>query len=121
MGGLNALPRVSHPERSAITRIMKKACQSCSSGVVRYIRKDMPHPMPVIFLALGGIFFAMVYGSSQPSIYQCDSCKAVFKKRSILSTLMLPILWVYLLVYACIVLGIIFIVGALIWGAITGG
>jgi len=98
-------------------KIMEKICPNCSSEKVTYIRKDMPYPTPVIFLVLGGILFAMIYGSSRPGIYQCNICESTFKRHSIDSILMQPFLWVYLLFYACIVIAIVFVVSMLIWEA----
>ena len=97
---------------------MKKVCRNCSSDDVNYIRKDMLYPTPVIFLALGGVLFSMVYGLSRPGIHKCNNCKETFKRHSIDSILMQPFLWVYLLFYICIVITIVFEVGLLIWQAI---
>lgn len=98
--------------------IIMKVCPNCSSEKTTYIRQDMPYPTPVVFLALGGVFFAVIYGSSRRGIYQCNSCKETFKKHSIVSILTQPLLWLYLLFYACIVIAVGFTVVMLIWDAI---
>ena len=72
----------------------------------------MPQPTPVIFLALGGAVFAMVYGSSRPWIYQCEACEEVFKKHSLSTRMSQPILWFYVLIYVIFVSLILLAIGA---------
>jgi len=97
---------------------MAKLCSHCSSTDTKYIKKDMPSPTPVVFLVLGGLFFAMIYGSSQPDVYRCISCKETFRKRSFLSLAMLPFLWLYLLIYGCIVITVVCLICMAIIGSI---
>ena len=75
----------------------------------------MPSPTPVVFLALGGVVFSVIYGSSRPWIIQCSDCNEVFKKHSFLSILMQPFFWLYIVVYTCMVIGILFLVGAMMF------
>ena len=94
---------------------MKKPCPDCSSKNVKYIRKDMPQPTPVVFLALGGIIFSMIYGSSRPWIIQCSDCKTVYKRHSFFTILAQPFFWLYMLFYAAVVLGLLFVIAMLIF------
>lgn len=97
---------------------MVKKCPNCSSDRIAYIGKYMTYPTPVVFLALGGLLFPMVYGSSRRGIYQCSDCKKIFKRHSIGSILMQPLLWAFFLIFTCIFVSVIFVIGMLIRDAI---
>ena len=61
---------------------MNKICPACGSRNLKYLRKDNPAISPVIMLALGGVLFSMIYGSSRPWIVKCEDCGEVFTKHT---------------------------------------
>ena len=83
---------------------------------MEYLRKDMPQPTPVVFLALGGVVFSIIYGSSRPWIIQCSDCKKVYKRHSMFTILAQPFFWLYMLFYTALVVGILFMLLMLLFG-----
>lgn len=73
---------------------MLKPCSNCDSSENRLIGRVLTYPVPMVFLVIGGLFFAIVYAESRMRISWCPSCKHRIACRTTVSWIFLPLFWI---------------------------